>query len=412
VDALDRIETDVAARDVHDAPAPAPARGQSFEVVTDLDRLGALSDAWRDLLAPGRFFVGPDWILTWLRWRAADVTPHVVVGRDEHGRLASVLPLHRTADGELATCGAEHGAVHVDVVSTPEDARVAAEGALALLAREKAPRIRFHRLAEDGALYKALRRDVVPGARVERPVTTCPYLVPESSWEGFLGRLSKHQRHEVQRQCRRFLEREGAAVRWVREPEACATAVAELFDLHERRFADLDRSSAFTGAALRDFHVALATGLAREGRLLLGFLDAEGRTVASVYGFHCGSTTYMFQAGIDPDFSATGAGVVLRAHVLRDEVIAAGRHELDLLDGCQAWKLRWASGVRVIFDVDLYPATLAGRARGAVAQGVASLREKAADVVKGMRCPGRPEHEVVDPKYCQRLNCRFSPPTG
>ena len=406
---MSRTHTDVAVRIKEGASVGIAGPATSWNVVTELDRLEALGDSWRDLLAPGRFFVGPDWTLSWLRWRSPEVTPYVVVGRDASGRLAAMLPLCRDSAGELSTCGAENGLSHVDVASAPEHARTAAEGALAFLAAQKAPRIRFHRLAEDGALYWALHGDIVDGARVERVATTCPYLVPEANWEGFLGRLSKHQRHEVQRQCRRFLERDGAGVRWVRTPDACAAGITELFDLHERRFADLDRPSAFTGAALRALHVALATRLARDGRLLLGFLDAEGRTVASVYGFHQGSTTYMFQAGIDPDFHATGAGVVLRAHVLRDEVIAAGRGELDLLDGCQAWKLRWATGVRVLFDVDLYPSTLSGRARGAVAQGIASLRETAAQALKGTHCPGRSEHDVVDPKHCQRLNCRFSP---
>ena len=394
----------------------APPRGVgmagapvSFDVITDLERLEAFADAWRELLASHQFFVGPEWTLEWLRWRAADLTPYVVVGRDVEGRLAAVLPLARRADGELVTCGGSDGSAHVDVVASAGFARLAAEGALTFLAAQKAPRVRFERLAEDGALLEALRRDVVEGVRVERLATTCPHVLHTGDWTSFLGKLSKHQRHEVQRQCRRFLDRPGAGVRFVRTPSECAAGIAELFDLHARRFADLDRPSAFSGDALREFHTALATRLARDGRLLLGFLDAEGRTVASAYGFHLGPATYLFQAGIDPEFHATGAGVVLRAHVLRDEVLGAGRTELDLLDGCYAWKLRWATSVRVLLDVDLYPATLGGRARGAVAQGMASLRATAADAIKGMRCPGRSSHEVVDPKYCVRLGCRFAP---
>ena len=390
------------------AVAGAPV---TWDVITELDRLEASAESWRDLLTANQFFVGPEWTLEWLRWRAPDRTPFAVVGRDAERRLCAVLPLARCPDGELEICGGDEGVAHIDVVSSTGFGRAAAEGALAFLAAQKAPRIRFDRLAEDGALLTALRGDVATGSRVERIATTCPYIVHTGDWAAFLAKLSKHQRHEVQRQCRRFLDRPGATVRWVRSPSDCAAGIAELFDLHARRFADLDRPSAFAGEALRTFHTSLATRLAREGRLLLGFLDAEGRTVASAYGFHVGSATYMFQAGIDPEFHATGAGVVLRSHVLRDEVLASGRTELDLLDGCSAWKLRWATGVRVLFDVDLYPATLAGRARGAVAQGMASLRATAADALKGMRCPGRSPHEVVDSKYCAKLGCRFTDST-
>ena len=384
---------------------PGPAT--SWDVVTALDRLETMADAWRELCGSRQFFVGPDWTLSWLRWRAPELTPYVLIGRDAAGHLAAVLPLARSADGELSTCGAAHGAAHVDVVAAEGCGRSAAEGALAHLVERKARRVQFDRLSEDGALFEALRGGAVEGRRVERVATTCPYVVHEGDWDAFLGGLSKHQRHEVQRQCRRFWDRPGTRVRWVRSTAGCAEGIAELFELHARRFSDLDKQSAFTGEALKAFHTTLAQRLARDGRLLLGFLDEGGRAVASVYGFHQGATTYMFQAGIDPEYHATGAGVVLRSHVLRDEVIGARRTELDLLDGCYAWKLRWATGVRVLFDVDLYPSTIAGRARAVVAQGLASLRETAANALKGQRCPGRADHETVEPKHCARLHCRF-----
>lgn len=387
------------------ATEPGPAI--RWDVVTELDRLETTADAWRDLCGSRQFFAGPDWTLSWLRWRAEERTPYVILGRDAAGRLAAVLPLARAADGELSTCGAEHGAAHLDVVAAPGCGRSAADGALALLAERRPPRVRFDRLAEDGALLEALRGGAVEGRRVERVATTCPYVVHEGDWDAFLGALSKHQRHELQRQCRRFWDRPGTRVRWVRSTAGCEEGIAELFELHARRFSDLDKPSAFTGDALQAFHTTLARRLAREGRLLLGFLDEGERAVASVYGFHHGAATYMFQAGIDPAYHATGAGVVLRSYVLRDEVIGARRTELDLLDGCYAWKLRWATGVRVLFDVDLYPDTIAGRARGAVAAGLASLRETAANALKGQRCPGRSDGDTLDPKHCARLGCRF-----
>ncbi len=395
-------------------PPPAVVVGppRTWAVEADAALLEAVAREWQGLVDAHGFFVGPDWTLSWLEARRDRVHPYVLLARDAAGRLAGVLPLAREADGSLGVCGADEGIAHVDVVAAPGHAAAVAEGALDLLAASGATRIRLDRLADPGALMAAVRGRAASLPHTERIATMAPYLAHEAGWDSFLAGLSKHQRHETQRQCRRFWDRDGAALRWVRDPEECAEAIATLFDLHERRFADKGKESAFRGEDLRAFHTALARRLAASGRLLLGFLLDGERPVGSAYGFHQGTTTLMFQTGIDPEFTATGAGVVLRAHVLRDEVLERGRTELDLLDGCYPWKARWATGVRAIVDVELYPSTLAGRARGSVAAGVAALRSFAAAKLKGRRCPGLASETPVESKHCRRLGCPYAPEDG
>lgn len=392
-------------------PATSPGVGplRSWSVEENPARLEALSGEWGALCDEHGFFVGPDWTLSWLEARRERVRPYVLLARDAAGRLAGVLPLARESDGGLCVCGADEGIAHVDVVAAPGQAAAVAEGALDVLVTSGAPRVRLDRLAEHGALLAAARARAAAVPYTERVATMAPFLTHRTGWTAFLAGLSKHQRHEVQRQCRRFWDREGAALRWIRDPSECAEAIATLFDLHERRFVDRGKESAFRGEDLRAFHTTLARRLAATDRLLLGFLFDGARAVASVYGFHQGGTTLLFQTGIDPEFTATGAGVVLRAHVLRDEVLERGRTELDLLDGCYPWKARWATGVRAIVDLELFPATLAGRARGSVAAGVAALRSFAAAKLKGRRCPGLAADMPVDAKHCRRLGCAYAP---
>lgn len=392
-------------------PATSPGVGplSAWSVEEDPARLEALAGEWLSLCDDHGFFVGPDWTLSWLASHQDRVRPYVLLGRDAEGRLAGVLPLARQADGGLCVCGAEEGIAHVDVVAASGQASAVAEGALDLLAASGATRIRLDRLAEHGALLAAARGRAAVVPHTERVATMAPFLTHRTGWTAFLAALSKHQRHEVQRQCRRFWDREGAALRWIRDPSECAEGIATLFDLHERRFADKGKESVFQGEELRAFHTTLARRLAATDRLLLGFLLDGGRAVGSVYGFHQGGATLLFQTGIDPEFTATGAGVVLRAHVLRDEVLERGRTELDLLDGCYPWKARWATGVRAIVDLELFPATLAGRARGGVAAGVAALRSFAAAKLKGRRCPGLAADMPVEAKHCRRLGCAYAP---
>ncbi len=390
----------------HAAVAGPPC---AWAVEEDPAALEALAASWRALVDGHGFFVGPDWTLSWMSARRDRVRPYVLVARDAAGRLVGVLPLVRELDGGLGVCGADEGIAHVDVVAAPGQAAAVAEGALDRLADSGAPRVRLDRLADQGALIAAVRARAGSLPHTERVATMAPYLAHETGWATFLAGLSKHQRHETQRQCRRFWDRDGAALRWVRDPSECEEAIATLFDLHERRFADKGKESAFCGDELRAFHTTLARRLAATDRLLLGFLLDGERPVGSAYGFHQGTSTLLFQTGIDPEFTATGAGVVLRAHVLRDEVLERGRTELDLLDGCYPWKARWATGVRAIVDVELYPSTLAGRARGSVAAGVAALRSFAAAKLKGRRCPGLASDVPVESKHCRRLACPYAP---
>src|SRR5204862_1639103 len=101
--------------------------------------------------------------------------------------------------------------------------------------------------------------------------------------------------------------------------------------------------------------------------------------------------------------SKVGAGFVLRGLMMKEATIEAGRAEFDLLEGCQEWKLRWATGVRPLLDVDVFPAGLLGAAAGRATGLARAVRKRAAVAIKGERGPGSPDDEPADPKHCRRL---------
>ncbi|MBL9086153.1 MAG: GNAT family N-acetyltransferase [Planctomycetia bacterium] len=389
-------------------PAPAPDGLPRVEVVRDAAGLEALTPAWRALLTDRQFFVGPDWVRSWLEGPGRPLTPHVLTVR-EGSRLVGVLPL-AARRRVVSTCGADEGLAHVDVVAEPGRAAAVADLVLAHLDGEAWARWRVHRVAEGGALHAALRARADRRPVLERFVGACPYVEHHGDWASFLKDLSKHQRHEATRQLRRFFEGPDAAVRWVTDPADVDAALDVVFDLHKRRFEALGKPTAFARPEVRAFHGTLARRLADRNALMLGVLSDGGRPVAAAYGAHLGGTTSFFNAGIDPAFARAGAGVVLRCLVLKDAVLAAGRHELDLLEGCQEWKLRWATGVRPMLDVDVFPASVGGRVRGSVRGLVRALKARAAAAVHAGRGPGSTSEEPADPKHCRRLGCPYAPP--
>lgn len=407
--ALTRTDSDLRTTSPGPVLAPASAGGGplALEVVADDAGLEALAPAWRTLLGDRHFFMGPDWTRSWLAGPGHLLRPHVVAVR-EGSRLVGVLPL-AARRGVVGTCGATEGLAHVDVVAEAGRGPAIADVVLAHLEGERWSRWRMHRVAEGGALHGALRARAARQPVLERFVGACPYVEHRGDWASFLKDLSKHQRHEATRQLRRFFEAPGAAVRWVTDPADVDAALDVVFDLHTRRFQALGRPTAFARPEVRAFHGTLARRLAERGALMLGVLGDGGRPVAAAYGAHHGGTTSFFNAGIDPAFARAGAGVVLRCLVLKDAVLAAGRHELDLLEGCQEWKLRWATGVRPMLDVDVFPSSVGGRVRGSVRGLVRALKARASAAVHAGRGPGSTSEEPADPKHCRRLGCPYAP---
>jgi CelD/BcsL family acetyltransferase involved in cellulose biosynthesis len=385
-----------------------PPPGLTVEVVTDVAALEGLAFAWRALLTDRQVFVGPDWTIAWLAGPGARFRPHVVAVR-EGDRLVGVLPL-ASRRGTLGTCGVAEGLAHVDVVAAQGRAADVASAIVTFLTAQRWGRWRLHRVDADGALTAALRALASSRPVLERFVGACPYVEVEAGWDGFLRTLSKHQRHEATRHLRRFWAQEDVALRWVTHADEVESALDVLFDLHAKRFAALGRPTAFSVPAVRAFHGRLARRLVERDALMLGVLSLRGAPVAAAYGAHLRGTTAFFNAGIDPAFQRTGAGVVLRCHVLKDAVAGAGRRELDLLEGCQDWKLRWATGVRPILDVDVFPPSVPGRVHGALRALVRRLKARASAALHDPdERPGAQADEPADPKHCRRAGCPFAP---
>ena len=200
------------------------------------------------------------------------------------------------------------------------------------------------------------------------------------------------------------MEVPGTSVRWVEEPADVPAALATLFELHARRFADKGEHTKFSGAALRAFHTRYAEELASRNELVLGILERDGRPLAGVYGFRCHGATGLFQSGFDPAPDAAGTSEALRILLLKNQAADPTQRELDLLDGCYPWKLRLASGVRRQFDVDLYPQTVRGFLAWGLRKAWRTLKQRVASLLRKRACPGECG-AVINPAHCRRAGC-------
>ncbi len=349
------------------------------EVVTE-QGLDAIEDEWRALAGEGQFFCGPSWVRTWLR--TGDHRPSVWIARDASGAVCGVMPLTRSSRGTLRFCGQERGADHLDVVAPIEQRAAIAYSWLKQMAVTPGwTRMVLEHVPEGAALRRALRLHQGKIPYGERRATVCPYIDTTTSWDEFLiQKFSRKRRHELRRVLRRFEEREGTRVVYATTPEETTSLLDVLFTLHRARFTDQGKETSFEGDEVAAFHRALATTLVTRDELFLAALYDGDKPLACYYGFRDGDKMYHFQSGIASIERGTSPGTILRAIVLRDMVFGSGLREFDFLDGDEAYKFQWATGVRGLYDLHIARPSRRGRAR--VLLG--GIKELAKDEVKHM----------------------------
>jgi len=365
---VDVYETIVAER------AGESGAGLTCSVLTRVSDLEALRDEWDALLEPSQFFLSPLWVLTWLRWSGA--RPCVPVARDGSGRLVGLLPLAWTGR-TLEFCGQVLGADHLDVVASPGRGPESAAALLRALDGLAWKRLDLKHVSEDGPLRLALH-DARGSVRFgERFSTRCYYVEAPDGWDAYLeAHFTSKPRTRLRRGVENFLAREGAQVQRITKPEECLGAMARLFALHESRAHAAGRRSTFSGKARRVFHETLAKTMAETGRMHCVFLTVGGKDIAVDYGFVWHGKVYGFQSGMIPDAETENPGTVLGTIVLQEDTFGAGKREYDFLDGDEAYKARWATGERRLYDVTVHPRTKWGRLKS-VGAGVFALMKSA-----------------------------------
>jgi CelD/BcsL family acetyltransferase involved in cellulose biosynthesis len=340
-----------------------------WETLLHFHAVQAIESEWRALLGQGRFCVGPTWVLTSLEQNASRTQPVVITARDDAGLLVGVAPFEAHG-AELTFAGQDAGADHLDVLALPQHGLPFARGVLARFAEGPWSRMRLRHVAEEASLRRALQERRWRCAHAERAASVAPWIDATGSFEEWMQRsFGRKQRHEARRIVRRFREQPNAVVERVTRPQEVESALACLFELHERSFAAQGKATVFQGPAVRRFHVGLAQRAVADGSLWLATLKLDGVPLACFYGFRSLGTLHHFQSGVDPTRRSFGPGTVLRWITLEEDVFGQGLSAYDFMDGDEAYKFEWTDRVRTLFDIVVERPSPWGRLRTLVRRG-------------------------------------------
>jgi CelD/BcsL family acetyltransferase involved in cellulose biosynthesis len=258
-------------------------------------------------------------------------------GDAQSGRVTGVVPL--LIDGAKATFVGHHSICdYMDAAIEPGCERDVwhavlqqlADGAITELdlrgLLESSPTLAAIEAAAPAAGYNVQREDEAISPNCELP----------ASWDDYLNRLSKKDRHEMRRKMRR-LDSAGGDVQFriITTADDAAAQLERLFELmrisnhHKEEFLDRPGMTAF----FRE----MTSVMANAGMLRLYVLTFDSEAVAMVLNFDLGGRLYMYNSGYDPQYSHYAVGLMSKALLLQD-AIEQGRTAVDFMRGDEAYK--------------------------------------------------------------------------
>ena len=172
----------------------------------------------------------------------------------------------------------------------------------------------------------------------------CPVVTaPSADWDEYLATLDKKARHEIRRKLRRAAKVGELTI----EISAPTTEAIDAFiELHRMRFGDGglfpnnpggERSRRFVHR-LAELEQAEGDG----GQLHVALVRCGGRLVFAAVAFDDGTTSFLYNAGMDPSAANVSPGVTGTAEYFRNR-LAAGRRRFDFLRGNEPYKYEWGA---------------------------------------------------------------------
>jgi CelD/BcsL family acetyltransferase involved in cellulose biosynthesis len=176
----------------------------------------------------------------------------------------------------------------------------------------------------------------------EEAEAVCPRAELMGGWEAYLGRLSKHDRHELRRKLRNFEARGKVAFEVETEPAAVAAKMDVLFEMMR---ASHDRKAGFLTPQMEAFFRDVGATFAGLGIARLCTLTLDGDPAAMLLAFENETDVFLYNSGYAPALAAFAPGLVSKALALRD-AIERGKTTFDFLRGEEEYKFRLGGQAR------------------------------------------------------------------
>jgi len=279
----------------------------------------------------------------WLRQRAE----LVLISALENDQLIGVAPLFITEyEGRraLMLIGSIEISDYLDLIVRRDDLPRFLSGLLDFLVSRSAhadnwSALDWYNLPDASptlALLKAeaAQRGWTYHEEIYRPTPRIPL---NGSFEEYLARIDKKQRHEIRRKMRRAAESEKNVRFYV--VDGTADIESEINSFFDLMVQDPGKEK-FLHPAMREQMTVTIQNAHREGYLWLGFLEVDGAKAAASLNFDYNNKLWGYNSGVGREHKELSPGWVLLAHVVQ-WCCENGRYEFDFMRGDEEYKYRF-----------------------------------------------------------------------
>lgn len=331
-----------------------------IDVIQTLDAFESIAGEWNELLsfsASDVPFLRHEFLTGWWRTLGGGEWPHgelyVLAARSPDDRLQAVAPLFFThnLEGEAALLllGSIEVSDYLDVIATPESLPTFIPALCEHLAGPEAPPwevLDLYNLLEDSPTLPLLKSAAEQRgwSYTQTRLHHCPYISLPGDWETYLSSLDKKQRHEIRRKLRRA-EGYEKPVRWyfVNDESRLDDYIESFFWL----MAQDEEKKAFLTEPMRLQMRHTIWAAFRGGWLQFAFLEVGEERAAAYLNFDYANHIWVYNSGLDYNFSTISPGWVLLAYLLQ----WANQHKrqaFDFMRGNEEYKYRFGAIDRFI----------------------------------------------------------------
>jgi len=282
-------------------------------------------------------------------WKSAEL---VLVSASENEQLIGIAPLliaeydNRRA---LLLVGSIEVSDYLDLIVREADLSRFLSGLTDFLASslpEAWSAFDWYNLPDDSPSFAALKAESEKRGWTyhEEMYRPTPRIALNGSFEEYLSRVEKKQRHEIKRKMRRATESD-LNVRFVVVDQTAdiENEISIFFDL----MAQDPNKANFLHPAMREQMTVTIRAAHTQGYLWLAFLEVDGVKVAASLNFDYKNKLWGYNSGVSRAHMELSPGWVLLGHVIQ-WCCENGRHEFDFMRGDEDYKYRFGGVNRFV----------------------------------------------------------------
>ncbi|MFN3490616.1 MAG: GNAT family N-acetyltransferase [Anaerolineales bacterium] len=294
-------------------------------------------------------------------WQSAKL---VLVTAHENNQLVGIAPLFIAEyenEAALLLNGSIEISDYLDVIVKKDDHAKFISGLLDFLASdligagEPRPRdwkkLDWYNLPDDSPTLLALKQEAAKRGwthheEVYRPT---PRIALHGSFDDYLSRIEKKQRHEIRRKMRRAAESElNVKFNIIGQDADIEKEINAFFDL---MIQDPNKAE-FLHPAMREQMNAVLHEAYKNNYLWLGFLEIDGVKTAASLNFDYKNKLWGYNSGVSRSHMDLSPGWVLLSHTIQ-WCCENGRYEFDFMRGDEDYKYRFGGVNRFVMRVKI-----------------------------------------------------------